>query len=456
MVRRSLGCAVVVGALVSVASLAPASGQTVAPATTVDFATPASELGASYSLLTTNGQILGLGAAFSANLPVTPAASMVGIAATPDGRGAWAGAADGGVFAFGDATYYGSMGGTRLNQPVVGMAATPTGKGYWLVASDGGIFSFGDAVFQGSTGAMHLNQPVVGMAASPDGKGYWLVASDGGIFAFGDAIYYGSMGGTPLNQPVAGMAATPDGKGYWLVASDGGIFAFGDAIYYGSMGGTPLNQPVVGMAATPDGKGYWLVASDGGVFTLGDAAFYGSGHGGNQRFVGMATELGGYQNPLRAIDGLTPERVDQGVDYAGGGPIYALGDGLVLNTTNPGWPGGAFISYQLTDGPAAGDIVYVAENVMPAVQVGQSVTWNTVLGTLINAYPNLETGWADPPGDGESLARASGQWTLAAQANSYPTAYGDNFSQLLAALGAPPGIENGPVQGAVAPGWPQW
>ena len=28
-----------------------------------------------------------------------------------------------------------------LNQPIVGMAATPDGKGYWLVASDGGIFS---------------------------------------------------------------------------------------------------------------------------------------------------------------------------------------------------------------------------------------------------------------------------------------------------------------------------
>ena len=31
----------------------------------------------------------------------------------------------------------------RLNKPIVGMAATPDGRGYWLVASDGGIFSFG-------------------------------------------------------------------------------------------------------------------------------------------------------------------------------------------------------------------------------------------------------------------------------------------------------------------------
>jgi hypothetical protein len=58
------------------------------------------------------------------------------------------------------------MGSTPLNQPIVGMAATPDGKGYWLVASDGGIFSFGDASFYGSMGGTHLNQPIVGMAAS--------------------------------------------------------------------------------------------------------------------------------------------------------------------------------------------------------------------------------------------------------------------------------------------------
>jgi hypothetical protein len=66
------------------------------------------------------------------------------------------------------------------------------------VAADGGIFSFGDAAFYGSTGSIALNQPVVGMAATPGGHGYWLVAGDGGIFSFGDAAFYGSRGGQPL------------------------------------------------------------------------------------------------------------------------------------------------------------------------------------------------------------------------------------------------------------------
>jgi YVTN family beta-propeller protein len=187
---------------------------------------------------------------------------------------------DGSVFSFGNAQFYGSMGGKPLNQPVVAMAATPDGKGYWLVASDGGIFSFGDAQFYGSMGGKPLNEPIVGMTVAPTGKGYWEVASDGGLFAFGSAQFYGSMGGKPLNKPVVAMAAAPTGKGYWEVASDGGLFAFGAAGFHGSTGAMTLNEPIVGMAPTAHGHGYWLVASDGGIFAFGSAPFYGSTGGG--------------------------------------------------------------------------------------------------------------------------------------------------------------------------------
>jgi hypothetical protein len=214
-------------------------------------------------------------------------------------------ASDGGAFTFGSFGFYGSMGGTRLNEPVVGIASTPLSPGYWEVASDGGIFSFGTAQFYGSTGGMHLNAPIVGMAPTPDGKGYYLFASDGGVFAYGDATFYGSMGGKHLNQPIVGGAVTPDGGGYHLFAADGGVFSFGDAQFFGSMGGTHLNQPVVGGAITPHGGGYYLVASDGGVFTFGDAAYQGS-MGGirlNKPVVGIQTtpDNGGYN--LVASDG---------------------------------------------------------------------------------------------------------------------------------------------------------
>ncbi|HEY6426263.1 MAG TPA: hypothetical protein VIX84_03440 [Acidimicrobiales bacterium] len=203
-------------------------------------------------------------------------APIVGMAPTPGGGGYWLVASDGGVFTFGNATFYGSTGNLHLNKPIVGMAATPDGRGYWLVASDGGIFNYGDAGFQGSSGNIHLNKPIVGMAPTASGLGYWLVASDGGIFTYGDGVFYGSTGGIALNKPVVGMAANVTGNGYWLVASDGGIFSFGDALFHGSSGNLHLNKPVVGMMPTFDGGGYWLVATDGGIFSYGDTSFQGS------------------------------------------------------------------------------------------------------------------------------------------------------------------------------------
>jgi hypothetical protein len=74
-----------------------------------------------------------------------------------------------------------------------------------LVAADGGVFAFGDARFFGSTGGVVLRSPVVGLAASPSGAGYWLVAADGGVFAFGDARFFGSTGGVVLQSPVVGL-----------------------------------------------------------------------------------------------------------------------------------------------------------------------------------------------------------------------------------------------------------
>jgi L,D-peptidoglycan transpeptidase YkuD (ErfK/YbiS/YcfS/YnhG family) len=226
-------------------------------------------------------------------------AEGVAMAPTPDGHGYWITASNGGVFTFGDASFYGSEGGQTLSAPIVGMAATRDGHGYWLVGSDGGVFTFGDASFYGSTGALRLNAPIVGMTPTPDGHGYWLVASDGGIFSFGDASFYGSAGALHLNAPMVGMTPTPDGHGYWLVGSDGGIFSFGDASFYGSTGALHLNAPIVGTAPTPDGRGYWLVGSDGGVFTFGDASFYGSATADiNPLLVNELANTGGAQQVI--------------------------------------------------------------------------------------------------------------------------------------------------------------
>jgi hypothetical protein len=275
-------------------------------------------------------------------------APVVGVAAFPNGLGYWVVATDGGVFAYGDATFEGSAGGIHLNAPVVGMAATPDGGGYWLVASDGGVFAYGDASFKGSAGGIHLNAPVVGMAATPDGGGYWLVASDGGVFAYGDASFAGSMGGRLLNQPIVGIAATPTGSGYWMTAADGGIFAFGDAPFEGSMGAKPLNEPIVGIAATPGGGGYWLAAADGGVFNFGDAPFEGSDAGAPEQApaVGIAGLAGGYwiaygadqgAGMIPAIAAYVAGRADNvtvAVEDLTTGLIYQFRPGVAENTAS--------------------------------------------------------------------------------------------------------------------------
>ena len=92
-------------------------------------------------------------------------------------------ASDGGVFTYGAFGFYGSMGGTRLNQPVVGVASNPVGPGYWLVASDGGIFS---SERRTST-ALRVECTSINQSSAwlqrPTAAGYWLVAADGGVFS---------------------------------------------------------------------------------------------------------------------------------------------------------------------------------------------------------------------------------------------------------------------------------
>jgi hypothetical protein len=200
-------------------------------------------------------------AAFWANVAPDLVAKSLQIVPTPDGQGYWVYsvlAGMGTMLPFGDAMKYGFFGntfslhpwgtGTHLNGHPVAMALTPDGKGYWEVFSDGGVYAFGDAKFYGSTGGIHLAREIIGITATADGQGYWLYAADGGVFAFGDAVFGGSTGGLSLAAPIVGMIRNPSGPGYWLAAADGGIFGFGGAPWIGSLPGVGV-QPHVPIAA---------------------------------------------------------------------------------------------------------------------------------------------------------------------------------------------------------------
>ncbi|HUA94588.1 MAG TPA: hypothetical protein VMB82_03580 [Acidimicrobiales bacterium] len=160
---------------------------------------------------------------------------------------------------------FGSTSRLHLNKPILGIASTPSGNGYWLVAADGGVFGFGGAAYYGSVPGLGINlsKPIVGIASTPSGNGYWLVAADGGVFGFGGAAFYGSLAAINLHAPIVGITTTHSGMGYWLDSSDGGVFALGDAEFFGS---TPASAgSIVGpLFPTPDQRGYWLSTSSQG------------------------------------------------------------------------------------------------------------------------------------------------------------------------------------------------
>jgi hypothetical protein len=173
-----------------------------------------------------------------------------------------------------------------------------------------------------------------------------------------------------------------------------------------------------------------------------------------------------YVNPLRAVSGLTPRRIDLGVDYAGSGPLLALGDGVVTMATDSDsgpsscwaiscWPGGGIVVYRLSDGPFAGKYVYVAEHITVTVRAGQRVTAGQQIATLYPGYPWSEFGWAAGPGP-EALGIADGHACPCGDPGGWSTIDGRDFDHLLVTLGAPSGwLQSTPNQ-SMPRGWPSW
>ena len=150
-----------------------------------------------------------------------------------------------------------------------------------------------------------------------------------------------------------------------------------------------------------------------------------------------------YANPFRKIVDLIPSRIDMGVDYSGSGPVYPIGN-AVITEVDQSWAGGfgavgpgTFISYRFTDGPLKDKYWYTAENIQPAVKVGQHVTPDQPIGY---AQGGFETGFAaGPSSPGTTLAMASGQAPTTGDPGRYSTGWGIAASDVLAATGAPPG-----------------
>ena len=75
-------------------------------------------------------------------------------------------------------------------------------------ASDGGIFAFGDAPFFGSS-VGSASGTTTGMAATPDGGGYWLASNTGAVHHYGNASALGDLPSLRIAvNDVVGIAPT--------------------------------------------------------------------------------------------------------------------------------------------------------------------------------------------------------------------------------------------------------
>lgn len=155
--------------------------------------------------------------------------------------------------------------------------------------------------------------------------------------------------------------------------------------------------------------------------------------------------IAGYFNPLARAH-VTPERIDQGVDYAGSGTLAAIGEGKLVRIamSGSGWPG-TFIEYRLLAGLDSGCYVYYAEGVdpVPGLHVGMTVRAGKPIATIISGFPTgIEIGWGSG-NQTDTYAARMGQWNPERDADNIPSASGRSFSALIEALGGPPGKVEG-------------
>lgn len=162
----------------------------------------------------------------------------------------------------------------------------------------------------------------------------------------------------------------------------------------------------------------------------------------------------GYVNPFARVPAghFVPERIDMGVDYADNSPdpILAIGDAVISYAgPDPGWMNGYSVNYQLTGGPLRAS-TSTSPKASPTVQTGDHVAAGHQVAAF--AEPNVhatETGWAAGPGRPVPKAAVLSQQSQVGDPGANLTWCGNNMSQLLAQLGAPPGLSEGrPIVGA--------
>ncbi|HVA42415.1 MAG TPA: NlpC/P60 family protein, partial [Acidimicrobiales bacterium] len=140
----------------------------------------------------------------------------------------WLMSADGGVFAFGDATYYGSMGASPSVEPAEKIVGTQDGQGYWIVDQNGTDYGYGDATGPAPTQALMYSGTTPGDRVV--------------LFAFaqlGKPYIWGGNG--PLGYDCSGLALAS-----WEHAASVGFARVADDQYHTAGTPVPMGNLVAG------------------------------------------------------------------------------------------------------------------------------------------------------------------------------------------------------------------
>jgi len=158
--------------------------------------------GRGYWLVSAFGHVYSFGDARADGMPTYHLAPFDAIATRPAGGYLVAAASNAATYEYPGGILAGGGSGTALGASVVGMAATPSGNGAFLAAADGSVIPIGDAagdlpacaVACPSVPGNHqvVTAPATGIADTPNGQGYWLVGADGNVYNFGNAPFVGS------------------------------------------------------------------------------------------------------------------------------------------------------------------------------------------------------------------------------------------------------------------------
>jgi hypothetical protein len=112
-----------------------------------------------------------------------------------------------------------------------------------------------------------------------------------------------------------------------------------------------------------------------------------------------------YVDPLQYVN--VWERTDQGVDaqLLVGAPILAPGSVKILAIIPNWYAGQPLVYFELLDGPYAGRVQYVAEQITHIARPGSILAQGQTIATYAKSGTAIEYGWSTP--NGITLARAT-------------------------------------------------